>query len=361
MVFPDPHFHRQDGFTVKIEYGNRAQRDCAYVTFLMVNDSYLPGCLMVARALRAQHPCADIVCMVTDQVSEMAVTSLSYVYDRVVYVDAIRIPHRHAQTRQAVPYMFTRLNALRLGRDGDLGCGYHKVVVLDSDVLPLRNYENLLSLSTPAGIINEDKYHFIEVDHRNRYVIPPDVYERGKWCWHRIYEPVCPHGHSIPKHITDRVANDPANLGVNGSLFVLAPSMDEYNAIMADLQRPATRALVGERFDWPDMQYLTLRWSGKWSNIDLRYSALNGYPCLDVLYGTHFAGVKPWYLGKRRCAERYARFPDYRLWYKRWCRLVHEEYPQLLSDSRLRRLTRRIEGLQCEERSQARQRALATG
>lgn len=318
------------------------------MTFLMVNDSYLPGCLMVAQALRRQRVRADLVCMVTDQVSRAAVTCLGCVYDRVVFVDAIRVRHSHAQTRQAVPYMFTRINALRLGKDGDLGCAYVKVVVLDSDVLPLCNFESLLELPAPAGIINEDKYHFIEVDDDNRYVIPPDVYARGKWCWHRIYEPVCPHGHRIPRYITDRVRDDPSNLGVNGSLFVLSPSMDEFRAILQDLQRPATRALVGDRFAWPDMQYLTLRYSGQWTNVDLRYSGLNGYPCLDVLFGTHFAGVKPWYMG-RRGAACYARFPDYQLWYREWRQLVYVDRPELMRDRRVRRLAEHVDDLIDEE------------
>ena len=61
---------------------------------------------------------------------------------------------------------------------------------------------------------------------------------------------------------------------------------------------------MGDLFDWPDMQYLTIRWSGRWRNIDVRYSALNGYPSLEVLYGTHFAGFKPWYLQRRKAMDR---------------------------------------------------------
>ena len=26
-------------------------------------------------------------------------------------------------------------------------------------------------------------------------------------------------------------------------------------------------------FKWPEMQYATLRWSGQWTNIDLKYSS----------------------------------------------------------------------------------------
>jgi glycogenin glucosyltransferase len=126
-------------------------------------------------------------------------------------------------------------------------------------------------------------------------------------------------------------------MGFNGSLFVMQPSMAEYDAILKDLTRPEVRRLVGDLFDWPDMQYLTMRWSGRWRNIDVRYSALSGYPSLDVLYGTHFAGFKPWYFQRQKAMARYARYPDFQLWFQRYEELV-AAYPRLLRMGKLQRL-----------------------
>ena len=81
----------------------------------------------------------------------------------------------------------------------------------------------------------------------------------------------------------------------------------------------------------------TLRWSGQWRNIDLRYSALNGYPHLDVIYGTHFAGFKPWYFQRRAAMERYARYPDFQLWFATYQEMV-EAHPQLLRMGKLKRI-----------------------
>lgn len=325
----------------------RADSSCrfAFVTFLMANDSYLPGALLVAQSLRRQQVVADLICLITEQISARAAEALALLYDRVIPVEAIYVPHKEIQRRQATPYMFTRIHVLRLGKDGDLGAAYDKVVVLDSDVLPISHYQHLFTLATPAGIINEDKYHFIEVDERNRYVVPSDLQATGKWCWHRIYDPICPHSSKIPSYITDRVGTDPSNLGINGSLFIMEPSYSEYQAIRKDLQSPATRRLVGDTFTWPDMQYLTLRWSGRWHNVDLRFSAHNGYPSLGVLFGTHFAGVKPWYFRRGQTVAHYARFPDYRLWYAGWLQLVQEEVPALQRFKPLRWLTHQIEAL----------------
>jgi glycogenin glucosyltransferase len=316
----------------------------AYVTFLMLNDNYLPGALTLAYALRKQRTGADLVCLVTPEISPDARRALGLLYDRVIDVDPIFVPHKRRQQRQDRPYMFTRLNALRLGPDGDLGTAYTKIVLADADVLPLRNYDSLFELDVPAGIINEDKSHFVEVGPDGQYVVPPEVEESGTWKWHRIYGDVCPHGTKIPAEITDRVLHDFDNLGINGSLFVLRPSMDEFKRIQADIQLPSVRRMVGDLWDWPEMQYLTARWSGEWTSIDVRYSGLNGYPSLSVLYGTHFAGLKPWHVYKKSI-DCFARYDDYQRWYRAYIELVTQAYPALRQIGRLEWLLGEVQEL----------------
>lgn len=318
----------------------------AFVTFIMLNDSYLPGALMTAYGLRKQKTKADLVCMVTEDISSEARYALGQLYDYLVPVEKIYVPHKGMQTRQAVPYMYTRFNALRLGKDGDLGYAYDKVVVLDSDLLPLKHYSHLFCLETPAGILDENKYHCIEVNSDNQYIVPEDVEVTGKWLWHSVYDRLCPHGCRIPKTITDRVKEDPANMGMNGSLFVFKPDMQEFVAILADLHDPNLHKLLSDQFHWPDMQYLTLRWSGQWTNIDLRFSGFNGYPSLSVLFGTHFAGFKPWYFKKCKTMQCYARYHDFQLWFRNFTTMVEQAYPALLKVRRLKKLLYNIEQLQ---------------
>jgi alpha-N-acetylglucosamine transferase len=317
----------------------------AFVCFLMLNDSYLPGALVTGYALRKQGTRADRVCLVTSEITRSARSALGLVFDRVVDVDTIYVPHKRRQERQDRPYMFTRMNALRLGADGDLGFAYEKVVVLDADVLPLKHYDHLFTLETPAGILNEDKSHFVEVDDEGCYVVPESVEGTGTWKWHRLYEAVCPHGHRIPKEITDRVGEDPLNLGINGGLFVFEPAMEEYRRILEDVQRPETLHLVGDLFDWPEMQYLTLRWSGRWTNVDLRFAGLSGYPDLSVLYGTHFGGLKPWQFRREAALRRWGRYPDFQLWFAEYTDMVSEAYPAMQDIRRLKRLLEDIQDL----------------
>ncbi len=318
----------------------------AFVTFLMLNDNYLPGALTLAYGLRRQKPSASLVCLVTEGVSAQGRFALDQLFDEIIDVEPLYVPHSRRQERQDRPYFFTRINALRLGGDGDLGYGFEKIAVIDADVLPMRHYDRLFALDTPAGIINEHKSHFVQMDDRGGYAVPTSAQQRGEWIWHEIYGQVCPHGRPIPEEITDRVRDDHTNMGINGSLFVLEPSMREFKRILDDVERPEIKRYVGDLFDWPDMQYLTMRWSGRWVSIDARFSGLNGYPDLSVLYGTHFAGFKPWYFNRPKAMARYGRYEDFQLWFRTFHEMMTEGYPGLSKLKKLQQLLTNIRDFQ---------------
>ena len=313
----------------------------AFVTFLMLNDSYLPGVLLLAHGLRRQKTEADLICMVTEEISRPARQALAHLYDEVIDVEKIVVPHARVQKRPYLPYVFTRLHALRLGADGDLGHTYDKIVLLDADLLPLRHYDHLFTLPAPAGTINERKTHVMEWGDDGNFIIPDSVDQDGTWNWHQIYAD-CPHGQPIPAEITDRVASDPSNMGVISSLLVLEPSLAKFQAIMADIQSPSVQPLVSDAFDWPEMQYLTLRYSGRWTNVDLRFHSLNGYPTLDVLHGVHYTGFKPWQFRRQGSMDRYGRRDDFQLWFSLYREMI-QTHPLLQSNRKLRSLLQKID------------------
>ncbi|MBN2006863.1 MAG: hypothetical protein JXA21_26150 [Anaerolineae bacterium] len=309
----------------------------AFVTLLMLNDNYLPGVLAQAFALRRQKTQADLACLVTEEITAEARDALKVLYTHVIEVDKIFIPYARRQARQYVPFVFTRMHALRMGAGGDLGLRYEKVVELDADVLPMRHYDHLFSLPAPAGILNERKEHFLDYDAQGRYIIPPSVATSGTWRWHAVYDSLCPHGARIPQEVTDRVRSDPTNMGVNSAVLVFAPSQAEFDAIREDLTRPDVLPLVGDAFEWPDMQYLTMRWSGQWTNIDVRFCGFSGYPNLKILFGTHYAGLKPWHFHKTQAMARYGRFEDFQYWFAQY-RAMLAAYPALRRVKRLAKL-----------------------
>ena len=314
----------------------RSANSRAYVTFLILNDTFLPGALLQAHALGSQDPNADRICLITQEITKEARRSLELLFHFVVTVSPLYVSHIPTKRRQDLPWLLTKLNALRLGSDGDLGFSYTKIVLLDADILPLKHYQHLFLVDSPAGTINEKKDNFIDTDGRGRHRMPEFVNIRGQWRWHTVYRDVG-HGYEIPRGITDRVKKDHSNMGVNTALMVLEPSIAEYARILEDLSNPEIAFLMDSFFKWPDMQYLTMRWSGQWRSIDARFSALNGYPDLRLVWGSHFAGFKPWYFQRESAMRRYVRFPDFQMWFTSYDAMVGR-YPRLLQMGKLRRL-----------------------
>lgn len=316
----------------------------AFTTLFTLNDSYLPSLLLLAYKLRQQQTSAELICMVTEEITATARKALAVLYDHVLEVEKIVVPHSRSGKRPYLPYVFTKLHALRLGSDGGMGFSYDKVILLDADLLPIKNYDQLFSLPAPAGTINEQKTNVMEWGEDGNFIIPQSVYEDGTWNWHKIYADY-PHGQPIPKAITDRVLTDPTNMGIIGSLLVLQPSRAEFDAILADLQTPEVQDLVQDKFDWPEMQYLTARWSGQWTNVDLRFHSLNGYPNLSVLNGIHYTGFKPWQFRKEGSMARYGRREDFRYWHNTYRKMTNA-YPNLLDFKKLRQLRQQIDEFQ---------------
>lgn len=320
----------------------------AFVTFLMFSDSYLPGCLMAAYGLLRQGSHSDRVCMVTEQVSDRAREALLLLYDRVLPVEEMGVPRDGTAPTLGSPRTgsarvtgaeLTRFAALRLGPDGDYGTAYEKVINIDADLLPMRDFEQLWRTPTPAGIINERREHMADIDPQGRLIPRPEALETQEWVWHEIYGDQCPPGAPIPREITDRVAVDVQNYGVNASLLVIEPSMDTYQDFLRWIAEGEAHRLARDRWPWTDQQAATLYWSGAWTSLDPSYSMFYGYPSIDLARGLHYAGVKPWSWRKRGFARRLTRFPDYTLWGQRFLEMVHE-LPHLRTLGGLRRLER---------------------
>jgi len=318
----------------------------AYVTFIIRNDSYLPGALVFAYALRKQQTTNDLVCIVSENITQNAKNALRVLYDDVITIDEVYVPHERRHERQDRPFLFSRFNAFRLGKDGDLNHRYEKIIIADCDLLPLQNYDHLFDLQAPAGIINEKKAYCMTYED-GRYIIPETVYTDGTWVWHEVYKHL-PHGTKIPSTYTDRITTDKSNMGINASLMLFHPTMELYQDIMDDLANPSIQKEIST-YNWPEMQYITLKLSGKWTNMDLRYSSFNGYPIIDVLYGIHFAGLKPWSI-KNKSIKSYGKFEDYQLWFYVYSRMI-QDYPAL-NTGKLKRINTFFQKLRENEKYQ---------
>lgn len=289
----------------------------AYVTFLIKNDGYLPGALTLAYSIK-RFDDAETICLVSEEISENAKYALRLVYDNVAEIKSIRLKHCIKTGRQDRNELLTRFAPLLLD--------YDEIILLDADVLVLSDIRELFDVPAPAGIINERKENFIS----DRNLI-----NGGKWHWHEEYDGICPHGEKIPSYITDRPGKDAGNLGVNSALWRLTPSKEAFNEILDALKTPEVLQLY-HGFAWAEMQLATILWSGRWTSIDVKYCSIGGYPSLELLKSTHFAGLKPWSINNKSI-KRYSRYPDFKEWYSVFLQLFYS-YPPLRGYKNLKRL-----------------------
>ncbi len=318
----------------------------AFVTFLIKNDSYLPGALLQAYSLKKQAIIADTICIVSEEITGQAISTLEIIFDRVIQLESIKTGLLNDQKRQYLSRIFTRLHALRLGGDGDLGCNYSKIIVLDADILPIRGYQQLFLVDSPGGILNEYREFTIAFsDEKEGKAEKSEKPLNGVWEWHQHYRNI-PHGIRIPKSITDNVIFDNNNYGINTALLIIEPSMEVFNEIIDDLNNEKILNYIKSNFRWPDMQYLTLKWSGSWHNVDLSYASFYGYPDIEVINGNHYAGVKPWQINNDSVIKKYRHYNDFRFWYSEFINMVKENR-KLNNNKKLIKLTEYIQTGTC--------------
>lgn len=298
----------------------RQDKRYAYCTFLIGSDRYLPGILTFAYTLRKQNIDADLICTVADDIPAECIRAIQSQYDCVFRVRQTRVENQNKKKRGDREKLFTRYAVLDALQREKLK--YDKIIICDSDLLPLRNFAELCRYPAPSGILNERKEHAVG---RNA---------QGEWIWYDVYRHIPPKA-GIPKEITDRVKTDPRNLGVNSAIYIFDSDTIPYDEIEADICKEETRALIST-FPWPDMQYMTYKLSGRWHNLDIRFASFNSFPSLHSVYGTHYAGMKPWDIHNRSYLH-YCGHDDYKLWICVFLNMMRE-HPGLGRNTRLRKL-----------------------
>ena len=288
----------------------------AYVVMMFPNPktgkaSYLDGCILAALGLRRQKTLADIICIVTPDITEEVRKKLNIVYDKVMvlpYITPFKMTKNdiiltkglfqncHGYDRNH-PYshVFTKLHIF----NPDI-FPYEKIVFVDSDLVPLNYYDSLFMIDTPAGWIEyRSKRPFLESYHWDRC----DLLEHGK---------------SIPKSYTDLDLKTGSD--VNAGLLVITPDKKEYDEMIKELQSPIDQWMgidkihkgfwtfdfsdgansdavkfVEKSYCYPEQNYLTKRFSGKWKFIEFAFQSWSLDPCNS--FGIHMAAFnpKPWF------------------------------------------------------------------
>lgn len=271
----------------------------AHVSLLMAGDSYLPGCLVVAAALRWHvQSRAALVCLVDDSVSADARAMLSSVYDAVPVVPRLRA---HASSypddllADAYRDVYTKLHVFDAER-----LPYERVTFIDADLLPLRCFDHLFTLRSPAAVIES-------------------VHPTSQYAYVRHMHGVR-HGEPVPPAILEVTSADDVTGGINAGLLVVRPDRARFLDMVERIQRPMPewgphhRRLYEHqiRYGFPEQHFLQVEFQDQWTAVDPRFNCMR--TDLPHSFGVHWTiGRKPW----RNLANR-GRSISQALWSMAW-------------------------------------------
>ena len=280
----------------------------AYVTLVMIGDSYVSGAVILGKSLKKSGTTVDLLCMVTDDVSKEGRELLS-IYFKLVDVDYIDV-----KTPRGVylDKIFTKFHIFNMTE-------YDKIAFIDADAIVFSHTDELFNLDTPAATLFE-KYIYIYTDKKENYIAPPN--NRIEW-----YDKYPEHNQIIPKYLTDDVLYS-CNTGAMASLFLIKPDKEVFKDIMNDLTTENYYSyFLHTRSRWPEQQYMCLKFSGQWRSINPIFLGFQGYPHYTKVFSVHQAGSKPFLLRDEINDRQDTLYDDFNIWYYLLKQFM-EEYPQ---------------------------------
>lgn len=298
----------------------------AYVCIVMLGDIYISAAIVLAQSLINSGSKADRVCLITPDVSIDGKRVLEMYFNKVKVIDYVEVSNwrvKKQPQRKYLDLVFTKFHVFNLVE-------YKKIILIDADALVLKFPDHLFSLESPAGCLLEEKTSFISYNEETgKYKFPDAPIQ-----WYEKFCKIAPHGMLIPKEITDRVKRDRDNSGIGGGLMLLTPKVGEFDAIINNVSFGYMKHLVEKQFAWPEQQYLTLRYSGKWHQVNPRFFGLQGYPHWKILFGLQYGGDKPFIVKSKMLMEDRLNYPDFILWHDIY-REILNEHPEFADSKAL--------------------------
>jgi len=109
------------------------------IVTLATTDDYAKGAVVLARSLKKQGSRAELVCMVSPDVSEGSKLSLQMAFDRIITIDVMNsneVQTLNRMGRAELGVTWTKLNAWKLTE-------YAKMIFMDADMICVQNIDEL--------------------------------------------------------------------------------------------------------------------------------------------------------------------------------------------------------------------------
>lgn len=258
--------------------------DNAYVWLLMMGDSYLPGVFASVYSVLRTNPNADLVIMVTDDVSDKARSVLLTMATHLFYIPYIQHATSPLKTKKQnaiygswISKSFTKWNMLALP--------YNKALFLDADTIITTNLDHLFKLKTPAAPFNNP---FTRPLGYISNKLPNKVYANHK----AIINP----------KIVKNMLKKNGMVGTANSML-LSPNIDDYKLYNSMLREYKIYGLANNCYAGHDEQSIAEFYSilkkVNWVNIHQRYNYIgwkDGFLTKDDIPAVvhYFSQNKPW-------------------------------------------------------------------
>ncbi|KAI0307771.1 glycosyltransferase family 8 protein [Multifurca ochricompacta] len=290
-------------------------RKAAYTT-LLTKDSYLPGTLTLdycLKSVQSQYPLVVLITPTLPQRTRDALIRRNIEVREILPLQPEDGQHSLAGFDERFADTWTKLRVFEL-------VDYDRVVLMDSDMIVMRNMDELMELDLPKDWIAAA--HACACNPRKLPHYPKDWIPKN--C---AYTPLLhPTGHTQPSLI-EPFSPQPYNL-LNSGLVIITPSTALAKSIVHFLR---TSPLI-PTFTFPDQDLLAAFFQGKWKPLPWVYNALKTLRAVhknlwrdeEVRCLHYILSDKPW---KARIREGDA-IDDLtemdRWWWRRFDRLIDE-------------------------------------
>lgn len=243
----------------------------AWVTLVMLGDSYISGALITAYSLKRVNTKHEIVCMITKDVTEEGKAKLNCVFDRLIFVDyifarcsSLKTPWQSKVYQSWINYSFTKWRFLSL-------TDYNRAIFLDADVVVIQNMDDLFDLPAPAATFS-NAFGWPYGKSTKRRPKGPNDLPTG------MFNPYygIKHGEKVP---ADKIKK---GLILNsfvacGTTILIKPSLDKFNE-MLQLLKPYGESEEKSFFGYAncysghDEQFISILFINEWTMIGQEYN-----------------------------------------------------------------------------------------
>lgn len=292
--------------------------NCAYVYMLTKSSSsykkYIIAALVSAYSLKKQKTKYDIIVLVDEYIYKNYYKLLKIIFDKVKLMEDF-YPHKNFIKdigRESWKFLYNKIMLFKL-------IEYKKVLMVNVNILPFKNYDYIFNYNTPAGVIIKKAYDGeFNFKNKKKYVNRENywVNEYKKIiCNYKNIHELAKIDNTLFNQFNKKLLNyDNYDWYIQGSLLLYEPSLKTFNQLFKILN--GSNPKYKNLYFTNDEMFFTYFFRKKWNFIDNRFSSNilpRKYPYIEYIFGIKYNTGKPFLLDYKK-KNKFLKYKEYRLW-----------------------------------------------